>query len=157
MTGGNRDIWMTAYTPEISVAVWMGYDQTDAKHKISNGITGGRNTASLAAAFFKKAYADREKPDFSQPDGLVWLTLDKRALTSRGSIMLASDKTPKEYRLSEVFAASNWPYAVSDIWQAPDAPSPSMWRIMQADIQNCISKHLPMHGIAFNATQLGNP
>ena len=110
MTGGNRDIWMTAYTPEISVAVWMGYDQTDAKHKISNGITGGRNTASLAAAFFKKAYADREKPDFSQPDGLVWLTLDKRALTSRGSIMLASDKTPKEYRLSEVFAASNRPY-----------------------------------------------
>lgn len=123
MTGGNRDIWMTAYTPEISVAVWMGYDQTDAKHKISNGITGGRNTASLAAAFFKKAYADREKPDFSQPDGLVWLTLDKRALTSRGSIMLASDKTPKEYRFSEVFAASNRPYAVSDIWQAPDAPS----------------------------------
>ena len=123
MTGGNRDIWMTAYTPEISVAVWMGYDQTDAKHKISNGTTGGRNTASLAAAFFKKAYADREKPDFSQPDGLVWLTLDKRALTSRGSIMLASDKTPKEYRLSEVFAASNRPYAVSDIWQAPDAPS----------------------------------
>ena len=123
MTGGNRDIWMAAYTPEISVAVWMGYDQTDAKHKISNGITGGRNTASLAAAFFKKAYADREKPDFSQPDGLVWLTLDKRALTSRGSIMLASDKTPKEYRLSEVFAASNRPYAVSDIWQAPDAPS----------------------------------
>lgn len=123
MTGGNRDIWMTAYTPEISVTVWMGYDQTDAKHKISNGITGGRNTASLAAAFFKKAYADREKPDFSQPDGLVWLTLDKRALTSRGSIMLASDKTPKEYRLSEVFAASNRPYAVSDIWQAPDAPS----------------------------------
>lgn len=123
MTGGNRDIWMTAYTPEISVAVWMGYDQTDAKHKISNGITGGRNTASLAAAFFKKAYVDREKPDFSQPDGLVWLTLDKRALTSRGSIMLASDKTPKEYRLSEIFAASNRPYAVSDIWQAPDAPS----------------------------------
>ena len=123
MTGGNRDIWMTAYTPEISVTVWMGYDQTDAKHKISNGITGGRNTASLAAAFFKKAYADREKPDFSLPDGLVWLTLDKRALTSRGSIMLASDKTPKEYRLSEVFAASNRPYAVSDIWQAPDAPS----------------------------------
>ena len=54
---------------------------------------------------------------------MVWLTLYNRALTSRGSIMLASDKTPKEYRLSEVFAASNRPYAVSDIWQAPDAPS----------------------------------
>ena len=123
MTGGNRDIWMAAYTPEISVSVWMGFDQTDAKHKISNGVTGGRNTASLAAAFFKKAYTDRDKPNFNQPDGLIWLTLDKRALTSRGSVMLASDKTPKEYRVSEVFAASNRPYAVSDIWQAPNAPS----------------------------------
>ena len=123
MSGGNRDIWMAAYNPEISVSVWMGFDQTDAKHKISNGVTGGRNTASLAAAFFKKAYANRDKPDFKQPDGLVWLTLDKRALTSRGSVMLASEKTPKEYRISEVFAASNRPYAVSDVWQAPSAPS----------------------------------
>ena len=123
MTGGNRDIWMAAYTPEISVSVWMGFDQTDANTK--------SQTASLAAAirprslrrFFKKAYTDRDKPNFNQPDGLIWLTLDKRALTSRGSVMLASDKTPKEYRVSEVFAASNRPYAVSDIWQAPNAPS----------------------------------
>ena len=123
MSGGNRDIWMAAYNPEISVTVWMGFDQTDAKHKIPNGITGGRNTASLAAAFFKQAYEGRDKPEFTQPDGLVWLTLDKRALTTRGSVMLASDSTPKEYRVSEVFTVSNRPYAVSDVWDAPSAPS----------------------------------
>ena len=123
MPGGNRDIWMASYNPEISVAVWMGFDQTDAKHKIPNGTTGGRNTASLAAAFFKKAYEDRDKPQFKEPEGMVWLTLDQRALTSRGSVMLASEKTPKEYRISEVFTASNRPYAVSDLWQAPSAPS----------------------------------
>ena len=123
MSGGNRDIWMAAYNPELSVAVWMGFDQTDAKHKIPNGITGGKNTASVAAAFFKKAYADRDKPKFTEPEGLVWLTLDKRAITARGSVMLAGDTTPKDYRFSEVFAASNRPYAVSDIWNAPPAPS----------------------------------
>ena len=123
MTGGNRDIWMAVYNSEISVAVWMGFDQTDANHKLPNGITGGRNTASLAASFFKQAYTGKEKPEFIQPKGLVWLTLDKRAITSRGSVMLASDKTPKEYRISEVFSASNRPYAVSDMWQAPSAPS----------------------------------
>ena len=123
MSGGNRDIWMAAYNPEISVTVWMGFDQTDAKHKIPNGITGGRNTASLAAAFFKQVYADRDKPEFTQPDGLVWLTLDKRALTTHGSVMLASDSTPKEYRISEVFTVSNRPYAVSDVWDAPSAPA----------------------------------
>lgn len=123
MSGGNRDIWMAAYNTELSVTVWMGFDQTDAKHKIPNGITGGKNTASVAAAFFKKAYADRDKPRFTEPDGLVWLTLDKRAITARGSVMLAGDTTPKDYRFSEVFAAGNRPYAVSDIWNAPPAPS----------------------------------
>lgn len=123
MSGGNRDIWMAAYNTELSVTVWMGFDQTDAKHKIPNGITGGKNTASIAAAFFKKAYADRDKPKFTEPDGLVWLTLDKRAITARGSVMLAGNTTPKDYRFSEVFTASNRPYAVSDIWNAPPAPS----------------------------------
>lgn len=123
MTGGNRDIWMAAYNPEIAVTVWMGFDQTDAKHKIPNGITGGRNTASVAAAFFKKVYADREKPQFTQPDGLVWLTIDQRALTASGSVMLAGDSTPKDYRLSEVFTTKNRPYEVSNVWNAPAAPA----------------------------------
>jgi len=123
MSGGNRDIWMAAYNPELSVTVWMGFDQTDAKHKIPNGITGGKNTASVAAAFFKKAYTDRNKPKFSQPDGLVWLTIDQRAIAARGSVMLAGDSTPKEYRSSEIFTTSNRPYAVSDLWNAPSPPS----------------------------------
>ena len=123
MRGGNRDIWMAAYNPELSVTVWMGFDQTDAKHKIPNGITGGKNTASVAAAFFKKAYAERSKPKFTQPEGLVWLTIDQRAITARGSVMLAGDSTPKSYRSSEIFATSNRPYAVSDLWNAPSAPS----------------------------------
>ena len=123
MTGGNRDIWMAAYNPEISVAVWMGFDQTDAQHKIPNGITGGRNTASVAAAFFRRVYEGRDKPEFTQPEGLVWLTLDKQAIASRGSVMLASDSTPKDSRFGEIFSASNRPYAVSDLWHAPPAAS----------------------------------
>lgn len=123
MSGGNRDIWMAAYNPEISVTVWMGFDQTDAKHRIANGVTGGKNTASLCAAFFKNAYANRKKPEFVQPEGLVWLTIDKRAITARGSVMLASDTTPKSSQISEIFTVSNRPYAVSDVWNAPAAPS----------------------------------
>lgn len=37
--------------------------------------------------------------------------------------MLAGDLTPKDSRMSEVFIASNRPYAVSDIWNAPSPPS----------------------------------
>ena len=123
MSGGNRDIWMAAYNPDIAVTVWMGYDQTDANHKIADGITGGKNTAELAAAFFKDVYAQRDKPDFKAPEGLVWLTIDQRAITAKGSVMLASDTTPQESRIREVFVTSNRPYAVSDVWNAPSAPS----------------------------------
>ena len=123
MTGGNRDIWMAAYNSEISVTVWMGFDQTDNQHKIANGITGGKNTASLASAFFKKTYANRDKPQFKEATGLVWLTIDKRAIAARGSVMLASDHTPEDSRMREVFSTSNRPYAVSDMWNAPAAPS----------------------------------
>ena len=123
MSGGNRDIWMAAYNSELSVSVWMGFDQTDASHKIPNGITGGKNAASVAAAFFKEVYTGKDKPQFTSPDGVIWLTLDKRAITSRGSVMLAGDTTPKDYRISEVFTVSNRPYAVSDLWNAPTAPA----------------------------------
>lgn len=123
MAGGNRDIWMAAYNTELSVTVWMGFDQTDANHKIPNGVTGGKNTASVAAAFFRQVYADKEKPQFSAPNGLVWLTLDQRAISARGSVMLAGNLTPDAYKFSEVFASNNRPYAVSDIWNAPTAPA----------------------------------
>lgn len=123
MSGGNRDIWMAAYNRDLSVSVWMGFDQTDASHKIPHGITGGKNTASVAAQFFKDVYDGKEKPQFDTPNGLIWLTLDKRAITARGSVMLAGETTPKDYRISEVFTISNRPYAVSDLWNAPSAPA----------------------------------
>lgn len=123
MKGGNRDIWMVAYNPSIAVSVWMGFDQTDAAHKIANGTTGGKNTASVAAAFFKAAYANREKPTFQAPDGVIWLTIDHQALIAKGSVMLASNTTPDSAKISEVFTTSNRPYAVSDVWNAPAAPS----------------------------------
>ena len=122
MTGGNRDIWMAAYTPQYAVVTWMGFDQTDSAHKIANGTTGGANTAALAAAFLKEALAGAGSPEFAVPDGLVWLTLDERAMQLTGQAMLASDTTPARYRYGEVFLQHNRPYDVSTVWNPPPAP-----------------------------------
>lgn len=122
MAGGNRDIWMAAYTPQYAVVTWMGFDQTDSAHKIANGTTGGANTAALAAAFFREALAGVESPEFPVPDGLIWLTLDERAMQLTGQAMLASDTTPARYRYGEVFLQHNRPYDVSTVWNPPLAP-----------------------------------
>lgn len=120
---GNRDIWMAAYTSDWSLACWMGFDVTDADHRLPSRQSGGDATAALATAFFRQAYRDRERPSFSSPGGLVWLTIDTAASQASGYPMLASSATPDDYKLSEVFLESNRPWATSSLWQSPRACS----------------------------------
>ncbi len=120
-TGGNRDVWVAAYTPDIALAVWMGFDNTDNAHKVASGSTGGDLPAGLATAFLQAAYKGKTKPKFQQPSGMVWLDIDKQSIQARGYPMLASKLTPKSYRYSEIFLESNRPTQYSDVWTAPSA------------------------------------
>lgn len=43
----NRDVWFVGYTPELTAAVWMGYDKPDKDHLL-------HNSSPLAAAFWGK-------------------------------------------------------------------------------------------------------
>ncbi len=117
--GGNRDIWMAAYNSEISTAFWMGFDEPDASHKLQGWISGGDNTAAMARNFFRDYYRDREKPQFTRPDGIVALEIDKQAIKWRGEPMLAVDLTPKNYRYTEYFTKDNQPTKKSDVWTPP--------------------------------------
>ncbi len=117
--GGNRDAWMSAYTANLSVAVWMGYDEPDDTHRLSNSVSGGTNPASLARNFLKAWYADKKKPTFSQPKGLVTVTLDKKAIEWRGQPMLATSLTPDAYKIREIFVDGTQPTKKSDVWQPP--------------------------------------
>ncbi len=117
--GGNRDAWMSAYTADLSVAVWMGYDEPDDQHRLSNSVSGGTNPASLARNFLKAWYADRKKPTFSSPGGLVTVTIDKKAIEWRGEPMLATSLTPDAYKVKEIFVEGTQPTKKSDVWQPP--------------------------------------
>jgi len=117
--GGNRDAWMNAYTPALSTAVWMGYDDPDANHRLSNSVSGGTNPATLARNFLKAWYAGKSTPDFTKPKGIVSVEIDKKAIEWQGEVMLATSLTPKAYRTTELFAAGNQPTKKSNVWTAP--------------------------------------
>lgn len=117
--GGNRDAWMSAYTPELSTAVWMGYDNPDENHRLSNSVSGGTNPATLTRNFLKAYYTGRATPDFSRPNGIVSVEIDKKAIEWKGEAMLATSLTPKAYRTTELFASGNQPTKKSDVWTAP--------------------------------------
>mgnify|MGYP002626093955 CR=1 FL=1 len=121
--GGNRDIWMAAYNREISTAFWMGFDNTDDRHKLAGWVSGGDYTAALARDFFKAAYQGKEKPAFTTPPGIIWQTVDRASVEWLGEAMLATKLTPKSYQYSEVFAAGNKLSKQSTAWKAPSGPS----------------------------------
>ena len=121
--GGNRDAWMNAYTPDLSVCVWMGYDDPDDDHRLSNSVSGGTNPASLARNFLKAWYADKKKPTFQNPGGFVTVTLDKKAIEQRGEPMLATSLTPDGYKIKEIFIKGTQPTKHSDVWQPPASAS----------------------------------
>lgn len=122
MTGsGNRDVWMAAYTAELSCAVWMGFDEPDASHRLPSSVSGGTNPATLMKNFLSDWYTGRAKPEFKQPGGIVTVELDKKAIEWRGTPMLATSLTPSSYRIKEIFIEGTQPTAASDVWSAPSA------------------------------------
>jgi penicillin-binding protein 1A len=67
-TDDYRDAWFTGFTPNLSVAVWVGFDRATGMRDTHNkGITGGKGAAPIWADFMIKA-TDGEPPrDFSIP------------------------------------------------------------------------------------------
>lgn len=117
--GGNRDVWMAAYTADISMATWMGFDEPDSSHRLQGWVSGGDHPAALCRDFYKAWYSGREKPKFARPEGIVTAQIDKKAIEWRSQPMLATALTPKAYQLSEVFRAGTQPTSESDVWNAP--------------------------------------
>ncbi|MBQ3575313.1 MAG: transglycosylase domain-containing protein, partial [Clostridia bacterium] len=119
--GGNRDIWTVACTPDISVAVWMGFDRPDSEHALSDNDGGSSYPARLCAAFLSSGRDMLSKRDFPIPGGLVSAEIDRIALIENDEVMLASENTPAEYVQTEWFRQSQLPQTVSTLWNEPEA------------------------------------
>lgn len=73
-TQNNRDAWFVGYTPTLSTAVWIGYEnktEETAKElrniKGVRSVTGGTHPARIWQAFMERALADVPVTDFSEP------------------------------------------------------------------------------------------
>ena len=62
-----RDAWFVGYTPELSCAVWVGYDSQTK----SVGIPGGRIAGPMWAQFMRDALAGSPPRNFSVPERVI--------------------------------------------------------------------------------------
>ncbi|KWX75797.1 transglycosylase domain-containing protein [Paenibacillus jilunlii] len=54
----NRDLWFVGYTPDLTAAVWMGFDRTDKDNYMT---AGSGKAAGLFSAVMNKVYASRRR------------------------------------------------------------------------------------------------
>jgi penicillin-binding protein 1A len=71
------DAWFIGFDPNITVGVWVGYDE---KKAIGNGETGATAALPIWMDFMRgyiEAYGDRTNPpEFEPPGNIVFVTLD---------------------------------------------------------------------------------
>lgn len=71
-TNDQRDAWFIGFTPDLLVAVWVGFDNNNPI-----GLTGAQAALPIWTAFMKRATAGRPDKAFDVPNGLVWVDIDK--------------------------------------------------------------------------------
>ena len=119
--GGNRDIWTAACTPELSVTVWMGFDEPGEGRAIPDWAGGGSYPAQLCAALLRECAPLLSGADFSAPEGLTPVRIDRSALRDEKAVLLAAANTPDAYAQIEWFPADRAPTQTSRLWSAPEA------------------------------------
>ncbi|HVJ49929.1 PBP1A family penicillin-binding protein [Desulfitobacterium sp.] len=67
ITKGSKDVWFVGYTPELTAAVWMGYDKTDRNHYLTT--SGGAGPAVVFHEVLSRALKNTPVANFEVPQG----------------------------------------------------------------------------------------
>jgi 1A family penicillin-binding protein len=72
-TNDYNDAWFTGFTPNLSTAVWVGFDRGQGmRNKNGAGITGGRGAAPIWAQFMKQATQGEPPRAFTVPGDIYF-------------------------------------------------------------------------------------
>ncbi|MBL8140784.1 MAG: PBP1A family penicillin-binding protein [Acidobacteria bacterium] len=74
-TNDYTDAWFIGFDPDITVGVWIGYDQ---KKNLGHGETGGQTALPIWMDIMRAWIGKRtEKPSFAQPGNVIVVSVDK--------------------------------------------------------------------------------
>ena len=93
-TNDEKDAWFVAFSPDLAVGVYIGYDKP--RH-LGRGATGGHLAAPIVKEFLKTALADKPAVPFRVPAGLKLIRIDPKtgmriAAGSGGATLLEAFK-----------------------------------------------------------------
>lgn len=106
-TENNRDAWTVGFTPQISVAVWVG--NNDANKTMTRGADGSYVAAPIWNKFMTEYLKGKPVEQFKRPDTIKEVTVDKL------SGKLPGDNSPADQRITDIFAPWQIPTKTDDV------------------------------------------
>jgi penicillin-binding protein 1A len=74
-TNDEKDAWFVGFTPELTVGVFLGFDQPTP---MGHGSTGGIMAAPVFRDFMALALAGQPPQEFKVPDGMMLIPIDRK-------------------------------------------------------------------------------
>ena len=108
-TQNNRDGWTVGYTPQISVAVWVGNNLPSKT--MTKGADGSVVAAPIWKQFMTEYLAGKPAVNFAQPSDIQTITVDEL------SGKLPTDQSPPDQHITDVFAPWQVPTTTDDVHQ----------------------------------------
>ncbi|GJL79878.1 MAG: penicillin-binding protein [Nitrospinaceae bacterium] len=102
-TNDFKDAWFNGFTKDLSVSVWVGYDNNESMvSRNGKGLTGGRAAAPIWFFFLQKLLAGKNVVQFPVPAGIKFETVDVRTgkFPDRLSLETLRVAVPEELDLS---------------------------------------------------------
>ncbi|AMP21019.1 hypothetical protein AZF37_07470 [endosymbiont 'TC1' of Trimyema compressum] len=73
---GNKDLWFVGYTPELTAAVWIGYDQSDENHYLSRSYSSNM-CANIWSSVMSQSLANTPNSTFEKPKNIIEENIDR--------------------------------------------------------------------------------
>lgn len=115
-TSATKDAWNVTYSPEYSIALWVGYDTTTVEHYLTVSL-GNRVRAAIMKAVGTKVYSTNQT--FDVPSGIVTVEIERETFPTQ----LPSEYTPSSLRTYEKFKEGTEPTDVSTRFAKLDTPT----------------------------------
>ncbi len=103
--GSVNDLWTVAYTPEYSIALWYGYENTTKEHYLGSASAPKDRVMASVMKFIPKTTKKWE-----MPSSVVAVTVEKETWPAK----LPSEYTPDNMKITEYFKKGTQPTEVSD-------------------------------------------
>lgn len=103
-----KDSWFVGYSPNYSIAVWMGYEEVTLEGNYLPFQT-REITRHIFNELMNYVSADKDNSDWVKPDSVVETTMEKYS----NPVAKPGPNTPYEMRITELFVKGTEPTAVS--------------------------------------------